>query len=122
MPSRCPTKAARATATGSKHDAVCIAAARKGAPPPLRRSESTLPKFYFDTHDGGSLLDEEGGEYPDAETACKEVLITLPEMARWQPTDSNDELTYSLSVRDESNTTIYTAALKLSGKWLDEKP
>jgi len=81
-----------------------------------------MPRYFFDTYDGGPSVDNEGTDYPDAEAASREVLTTLPELARWQPTDSNDELSYTVKVRDEAGVSIYAATLTVAGRWLDRKP
>ncbi|MCJ2124477.1 DUF6894 family protein [Methylobacterium sp. J-077] len=76
-----------------------------------------MPHFFFDTDDGDFRHeDDEGFELPSIDAARIEALDALPEMARNKFQD-RDRRTYSVRVRDENGTAVYSASLALVGEW-----
>ncbi|MCJ2119269.1 hypothetical protein MKK65_22315 [Methylobacterium sp. J-001] len=76
-----------------------------------------MPHFFFDTDDGDFRFeDDEGFELPSLEAARIEALDALPDMARNKLPD-RDHHTFSVRVRDEGGTVIYSASLDLVGEW-----
>ncbi|MCJ2095278.1 hypothetical protein MKK67_22630 [Methylobacterium sp. J-072] len=76
-----------------------------------------MPHFFFDTDDGHFRHeDDEGFELPSLDAARIEALDALPEMARNKFPD-RDRRTYSVRVRDEDGTAVYSASLALVGEW-----
>ncbi|GJE73316.1 hypothetical protein CHKEEEPN_4880 [Methylorubrum podarium] len=53
-------------------------------------SETDVPRYFFDTHDGAFHRDEDGTECADLDAVRREAMIFLPEIARWEiPKDGN---------------------------------
>ncbi|SFN03059.1 DUF6894 family protein [Methylobacterium pseudosasicola] len=76
-----------------------------------------MPRFFFDTDDGNFRnLDDEGFELLSIEAARIEALDALPDMAR-NKLPAQDHRTYSVRVRDEAGTVVYSATLDLVGEW-----
>ena len=76
-----------------------------------------MSRYFFDTDDGDyRAQDDEGMELPDAEAARVAAVDALPDMARDKLPDG-DRRTFSVQVRDEGGTVIYTARLDLIGEW-----
>ncbi|MET0527341.1 MAG: hypothetical protein ABW003_03185 [Microvirga sp.] len=76
-----------------------------------------MPHFFFDTDDGDFRFeDDEGFELPSLEAARIEALDALPDMARNKLPD-RDRHTFSVRVRDEGGTVVYSASLDLVGEW-----
>ena len=82
-----------------------------------------MPRYFIDTHDDDTLVeDEEGQELPNAEAAWRAALAALPDMARDKVQDGKDR-TFCASIRDEAGTVLYKATLSLTGKWgADQAP
>lgn len=77
-----------------------------------------MPLFFFDTDDGDCLCnDDEGQELPDAQSARRLALATLPGMVD-ERLPNGDERTFAVRVRDAQNTPIYAVELVLRGEWL----
>ena len=78
-----------------------------------------MPRFYFDTHDGSTLVrDVEGHELADMNAARNLAMDVLPDMARDQKTDDNDRRDFIVDVRDDDHRVIYTACMSLLGRWM----
>jgi hypothetical protein len=76
-----------------------------------------MPRYFFDTDDGTSLMiDPEGYELPDEAAARWAALDALPDMARDKIPDG-DHRTFSVSVRDANQEVICAATLSLMGGW-----
>lgn len=76
-----------------------------------------MPHFFFDTDDGDFRFeDDEGFELPSLEAARIEALDALPDMAR-NKLPGRDRHTFSVRVRDEGGTVVYSASLDLVGEW-----
>lgn len=77
-----------------------------------------MSRFFFDIHDGRSLMrDEEGEECSCPESIRKEAMETLPQIARDEIPKDGDRQAYAVLVRDENNVTVYTATLTFAGLW-----
>lgn len=76
-----------------------------------------MPRYFFDTNDG-DMLDEDdvGLEFADPEAARRGAIAALPDMARDRLPDG-DRRDYSVRVRDEAGTVLYSASLALTGEW-----
>ena len=77
-----------------------------------------MPRYFFDTNDG-DMVDEDdvGLEFADHEAARREAIATLPDMARDRLPDG-DRRNFSVRIRDEAGTVLYSASLALTGEWL----
>ncbi|MCJ2067576.1 hypothetical protein MKK75_01950 [Methylobacterium sp. J-030] len=76
-----------------------------------------MPHFFFDTDDGNFRhQDDEGFELPSIDAARIEALDALPDMAR-NKLPNRDRRTYSVRVRNEDGTVVYSASLDLVGEW-----
>lgn len=76
-----------------------------------------MPRYFIDTSDGNlNVIDREGLELPNDEAAREAALGTLPDMARDLIPDG-DRRSFTVSVRDMTGNTIYSAALTLKGNW-----
>lgn len=78
-----------------------------------------MPRYFFDIHDGRLQRDDEGTECADFEAARREAMISLPDVARWEIPADGDRQTYTVIVRDEAGTPVYTATLTFTGLRLD---
>jgi hypothetical protein len=78
-----------------------------------------MPRFFFDTVDGGIIIDDEGTEYPNAHAARAAAIKTLPDVARDVIGEGQGREVVVL-MRDEANRALFTASLTLSAKWLVE--
>jgi hypothetical protein len=72
-----------------------------------------MPRYFFDTYDGRSLVpDEVGLDLKDLAAAKAEAQGALPDMARDALPDSNNR-TFVISVRDEAEQVLVQIALSL---------
>ncbi|QGY03453.1 hypothetical protein MMSR116_17285 [Methylobacterium mesophilicum SR1.6/6] len=78
-----------------------------------------MPRFFFDIHDGQFLPDTDGTECADLDAARREAMISLPEIARWIIPRDGDNQAFTVLVRDEGGTVVYTATLTFAGLRLD---
>lgn len=77
-----------------------------------------MSRYFFDTHDGEHIRDEEGRECADFDAARLLALQSLPEIARWTISKDSDRQTFKVLVRDEANRPVYTTTLTLDGRRL----
>lgn len=82
-------------------------------------AESCVPRYFFDTHDGQHVIDDEGIEFVDIDAACAQAMRYLPEVGRWEIPKDGDKQAFTVLVRDETNTVVYTATLTFAGVRLD---
>jgi hypothetical protein len=76
-----------------------------------------MPRFFFDTDDGYFRNeDDEGFELPSINAARIEALDALPNMA-CHKLPEQDRRTFSVRIRDEAGTVVYSASLNLVGEW-----
>lgn len=76
-----------------------------------------MPRYFFDTDDGDwPHLDDHGQVLRDAGAARLMAVDTLPDLAREKRPDG-DQGEFSVRVRDEAGTVIYSASLSLLGEW-----
>lgn len=82
-----------------------------------------MPRYFFDVHNGnrhhGFERDEEGTDCPDFEAARVQAMATLPEIGRWEIPRDGDQQTFTVLVRNETGSIIYTATLSFTGLRLD---
>lgn len=72
-----------------------------------------MPRYFFDTYDGGLFVpDDEGQELEDLKAAKAVAQEELPLMARDELPDG-DQRTFIVSVRDEAGQVVLRAALSL---------
>jgi hypothetical protein len=79
-----------------------------------------VPRYFFDMHDGEFHRDDEGSEHADFEAARTEAMVILPEVARWEIPKDGDHRLFTVSVRDESGTIVYTGTLTYDGLRFNE--
>lgn len=77
-----------------------------------------MPLYFFDTHDGEHVQDDEGRECVDFDAARLLALQTLPEIVRWAVSKASDRQTYMVLVRDEGSNPVYRTTLTLEGQRL----
>ena len=81
-----------------------------------------MARFFIDTDDDALVvLDEEGQEFPNVETARNAAQRVLPDMARQKMPD-NERRTFAARVRDENGAVVYVATLSLVGEWMIPRP
>lgn len=72
-----------------------------------------MPRFFFDTYDGGLFIpDEQGQELKNIGAAKLRVQEVLPDMAKDGLPDG-DQRVFIVSVRDEAGQVVVRAALSL---------
>lgn len=72
-----------------------------------------MPRFYFDTHDGDRLTeDDEGLDLDGIEQARKEAIRALPDLVR-DTLPNGDRRDFAVTVRDERGQPVLTATLSL---------
>jgi len=78
-----------------------------------------MARYYFDILDHTLTRDEEGLEFADPRDAAKHALQALPMIVAHEAMNDQDAHdTLTVHVRDESDTTIYSATLTCVGTWL----
>ena len=80
-----------------------------------------MPRYFFDIHDGRFQRDEEGIECPSFEAARREAMVALPEISRWAIPGDGESQAFTVLVRDEGGTIVYTATLTFAGLKLNEE-
>ena len=80
-----------------------------------------MPRYFFDTHDGGHFRDDEGSDLADVAAARLEAMRALPEISRFAIPEDGDNQAYIVLVRDESGAVVYTATLTFAGLRLNGK-
>lgn len=79
-----------------------------------------MARYFFDVMDGGICLDDVGVEFPDAQSACKEALHALPDLAKsFLPEKVSEEVV--ITMRDESGKALYRATLTIKTEWLGQQ-
>lgn len=81
-----------------------------------------MPRYFFDIHSNGFQRDQEGVECDDVEAARIEAMRSLPEIGMWAIPNDGDNQAFTVMVRDETNTIVYTATLTFAGLRLNEQP
>ncbi|MCE4226739.1 hypothetical protein HCU64_23640 [Methylobacterium sp. C25] len=77
-----------------------------------------MPRYFFDVADGDRhVRDEEGLELPDGESARREAICSLLDIARDELPDG-DHRSFVITVRDGDETSLLSARLALDAKWL----
>ncbi|GJD47895.1 hypothetical protein OPKNFCMD_0607 [Methylobacterium crusticola] len=74
-----------------------------------------MPRYFFDIHDGSEQFDAEGVECATIEAACKQAKQVLPEIALHELSADGDRKAYTVLVRDEQDSPIYSATLTFVG-------
>lgn len=77
-----------------------------------------MPRYFFDTHGGEHIRDDEGRECADFEDARILAMNSLPEIARWAAPRGSDRQTFTVLVSDEADLLVYTTTLTLEGRRL----
>lgn len=76
-----------------------------------------MARYFFDTDDGhGIHRDVEGLDVTDVLAARKAAMEALPDMLRDKLPDG-DRRTFSVTVRNQDSTVLYTAVLSFVGQW-----
>ncbi len=81
-----------------------------------------MPLYFFDIVDGGAHRDDEGTQCADDEAVRRMVRETLPEIAKDEIPADGDRRHFTIVVRDENETPVYTATLSYVGMWLNKRP
>ncbi len=78
-----------------------------------------MARYYIDLMNGhGLVLDDVGQEFTSRESASREAVHVLPEIALDEAKDDAG-LSISVKVRDESGQYFFEANLSLVARWLD---
>ena len=80
-----------------------------------------MPRFYFDVHDTGSSIDEDGLELDDRRSVRDHAITALPAIAADEIPRDGDRRHFVILVRDEVGQPIYSATLTYTGLWLDRE-
>jgi hypothetical protein len=81
-----------------------------------------VPRYYIDSDDDDQrVIDEAGFELSGPLEARAVAIDALPDMAR-QKIPNGDRRTFTVHVRDEEGTVIYSAELVMAGEWHVPKP
>ena len=84
--------------------------------------EMPVARYYFDIHDGRSLMRDGVGSECDGPGAVRtEAMVALPEIAQGAIPKDGDRQAYTVLVRNACNLTVYTATLTFVGLWLGEE-
>lgn len=75
-----------------------------------------MPRYFFDTHDGEHIQDDEGHECASLDAARVLAMQTLPEIMRWATTETGDRQAITMLIRDEAGQLVYTSTLTLDGR------
>lgn len=70
-----------------------------------------MPRYFFDIHDGKSIIDDTGVELSGIDAVCKEVWRVLPEMAAEREAGPSMACQLRMDVRDEAGKHVSHAAL-----------
>ena len=84
----------------------------------LSYTESHVPHFFFDVHDGAQNYDNEGVPCADLKAAAKQADALLPEIAYNRVARDSERQIITVLVRDEEGHPVYHAALSQVGTWL----
>lgn len=84
-------------------------------------SETDVPRYFFDTHDGAFHRDEDGTECADLDAVRREAMIFLPEIARWEIPKDGNQRAFTVLVRNESGAIVYTGTLTYAGLTLNNE-
>ena len=79
---------------------------------------ASVPRYFFDIHDGGSTRDDEGTECADHDAARLMAIKTLPDIARDEIPRDGDRRTFTVLVTDPDGHPVYSATLNFAGLWL----
>ena len=80
-----------------------------------------MARYFFDIHSRGRLArDGEGSECDSLEAMRAEAMQTLPAIAKEVIPREGDQQAFTVLVRDENDTAIYTATLTFAGMRLDD--
>ncbi|WP_373322399.1 DUF6894 family protein [Methylobacterium thuringiense] len=82
--------------------------------------EASLARYFFDFHDGEVRRDAQGTECAGPEDVRREVLNTLPEIARPRIPKGGGNQAFTVVVRNENNVPVYVATLTFAGAWMGE--
>lgn len=78
-----------------------------------------MPRYYFDVIDGGLIVDDEGLDLANLETARDKALRALPDIAKSLLFTEN-EREVSITMRNESGTPLFEATLTIKARWLTD--
>jgi hypothetical protein len=87
---------------------------------PPQQPDNTMPRFFFDIHNGTWSHDEDGVECMNVAEACLQAKRALPEMALDQVLCDGDHQTITVFVTDEERQPVYTATLAFTGRAMNE--
>lgn len=113
--SRLPLSQAKAFGGAFRYEATELTPRRRA----LSR-ERSMPRFFFDIHDGEWSRDDVGTECRDVEAACQETKQSLPEIALDQVPRDGDHHMITVLVTDEDRQPVYTATLTFAGLRMKE--
>lgn len=80
--------------------------------------EISVPRFFFDVHDGQHQRDDEGTMCVDLQAAVIEAKRLLPDIARDEVPKDGERQTITVVVADAERRPVYSAALSFVGTWL----
>lgn len=81
-----------------------------------------MPRYFIDIDDGTDCIrDDEGEDCADLEQARAIAISSLPGIADGILSDGRSR-TFTATLRNEADTTIYVAALTFEGAWKIDAP
>jgi hypothetical protein len=85
-------------------------------------SDMTVPRFYFDMHEPGLVVeDREGSDLADEQAACREAATALGEMVRDIMRRSPDSRGIRMIVRDEDGTQVCDLSVSIDSQCGDRQ-
>ena len=81
-----------------------------------------MARYFFDIHDGSKFFrDPEGHDCANMDEIRHEAMLSLPAIAKQEiPRLAADTQAFTVVVRDEAGSALYTATLTFAGLWLKE--
>lgn len=77
-----------------------------------------MARYFFDVLNGGLAIDDEGIECLDAQSASREALHALPDLAKsYSVGEAIEQIT--VIMRDGLGRAIFRATLTIDAEWLD---
>lgn len=90
---------------------------------PSRAAEGSVPRFYFDIHDGLRFSRDLAGTLCDGPAEVRaEAMCALPAIAQDEIPGDGDRQAFTMLVRDEDGAAVYTATLTFAGLWVGKGP
>ena len=81
-----------------------------------------MPRYYFDTYNGGPLLDSEGVDFPDIYTAQTQAIRTSGELLRDMGARFWDGMEWRLEIADAQRRVLFVLRFSAEERLLGPRP